>query len=100
MDASFDDYAVAYKSEPVCLTLTKICTFGDAWAGAEVLIFRKEDYEGPLAQKDAQIKSQDAQLRNYDAEIQSFRSAAATATGATTGAATRAASASATLLMI
>ena len=46
-NTSFEDSAVDYETEPVCLTLTMIQTIGNGWVyGAELFVFRKEDYHG------------------------------------------------------
>ena len=48
-NTSFEDVAVGYSVEPVCLTLTMIMTSGGGWNDAELFVFRKEDYKGRLA---------------------------------------------------
>ena len=48
-NTSFEDVTVGYSIEPVCLTLTMIMTSGGGWDDAELFVFRKEDYKGPLA---------------------------------------------------
>ena len=48
-NTSFEDSAVGYSTEPVCLTLTMIKTSGTGWTGAELFVFRKEGYKHPLA---------------------------------------------------
>ena len=45
-NTSFEDSTVGYSTTPVCLTLTMIDMTGDGWQGAELFVFRKEDYDG------------------------------------------------------
>ena len=45
-NTSFEDSAVGYSTTPVCLTLTMVNTAGVGWQGAELFVFRKEDYHG------------------------------------------------------
>lgn len=45
--SSFEDCAVAYSAEPVCLTLTMSDTTGTGWT-AELFVFRKQDYHGEV----------------------------------------------------